>query len=113
MHKLARRIGIGIVGGALAILLAVAPVLAADNNTLKCEIKDNGRNSDNRCTIKLKEIRRGRRTHNEARIDNTVRLDISTGHLEANDNHLENDGDIDLKSGKVDITITITNTVNQ
>lgn len=105
MNKLATKIGVGVIGGAMATLLAVGPALAAPR--LRCVIKDNGRNSHNRCDLRL-ERRVEVDQDNDADVDNDLRLTLRTGGNSADDN----DGRVRIKSGKIDVTITITNTLN-
>ncbi|MBI2009737.1 MAG: hypothetical protein HYS86_01025 [Candidatus Chisholmbacteria bacterium] len=106
MQKLATKIGVGIIGGAMATLLAVGPALAAPR--LRCVIKDNGRSSHNKCELKVeKKVKVD--VDNDADIDNDLRLTLYTGGNSADDN----DGKVKIKTGKIDVTITITNRVNQ
>jgi len=116
MKKLVTKIGVGITAGAFATLLAVGPALAANDDSISCNISRNGRDSRNTCTITVRDgwSRRARRAlrprqSNKSEVKNKLTIDLNTGDNKANDTVGNN---VDITTGRIDLDITIINEGN-
>jgi hypothetical protein len=105
MQKLVYKVGVGITTTALLATSMVGMVGAMN----KCEIKNNGNRSRNRCRVRVsKNVRKVQR--NSSRNTNIVRVGVSTGGNNVSRN--TGKGNFRAISGDATITITITNEGN-
>ena len=115
MNKLIAKVGIGVAAASVfAATLVPASALAStdgsggtDGNT--CVIRGNGAFSWNRCKITEVNIKAAKQI-NKAAIFNGVTVVAATG---GNDANFNTGGDVKVKSGDANVTVTIKNKVNQ
>ncbi|OGE10623.1 hypothetical protein A3A60_02915 [Candidatus Curtissbacteria bacterium RIFCSPLOWO2_01_FULL_42_26] len=101
-----KRIATALVAGSIIGATVLPAAALADTS---CEISGNGARSHNTCRITIRHSKRIRQS-NSSSITNRVKIWISTGGNDANNN---TGGDVSITTGDADVEVNITNEVNQ
>jgi len=104
--QIKKKIAAAIVSGSIIGATLLPAAALADTS---CEISGNGARSHNSCRITIRNSKRIRQS-NSSSITNRVKIWVSTGGNDANNN---TGGDVSIISGDADVNVTITNEVNQ
>ena len=104
--QIKKKIAAAIVSGSIIGAVMLPATALADTS---CEISGNGAGSHNSCRITIRHSRRIRQS-NSSSITNRVKIWISTGGNDANNN---TGGDVSITTGDADVEVNITNDVNQ
>src|SRR3989344_896979 len=103
---LKNRIATALIAGSIIGATVLPAAALADTS---CEISGNGTHSHNSCRITIRHSKRIRQS-NSSSITNRVKIWISTGGNDANNN---TGGDVSITTGDADAEVNITNEVNQ
>ena len=107
MNKLALKISAGTLAAAASLLVFASSTFAAGGE-VSCVIKQNGILSKNKC-VYVSKTKTVTVQKNFAAVGNVLLVAAGTGDNKA----VANTGDTTIDTGNAEVTITITNTLNQ